>query len=135
MKSSWSTHNIKNWSTTLTKMNCLLALIHFKSKFHFHTPWKHRFFWCIKEVCKWNIGLKMVEVILNNFLNGYQIFICSYPQAKLYSTGLQLWMGPEPTTFRLRDRHTNHYTNDTFVWMSLSLNVNFVGLGPIYGIQ
>ena len=42
MKSSWPTHNIKNWNTTLKKMDCLLALTHFKLMFHFYTLWKHK---------------------------------------------------------------------------------------------
>ena len=91
MKSSWPTHNIINWSTTLKKMNCLLALLtHFKSIFHFYTPWKHKknIFSCFQEVWKWNSGLKLVKAILNNFLNGYLIFTCSYPQAELYSIQL-----------------------------------------------
>ena len=89
MKSSWPTHNIKNRSTTLRKMNCLLALTHFKSMFHFYTPWEHKkpeVSWGFQEVWKWNIGLKLVEVILNNFMKGYLIFVYSYPQGELYLT-------------------------------------------------
>ena len=36
-----------------------------------------------------DIGLKLVKVILSNLMNGYLIFNCSYPQAGLYSIGLQ----------------------------------------------
>ena len=47
-------------------------------------------------------------------MNGYLIFICSYPQAELYSLGFQYTVnGVEPTTFSLRGRHANHYTNNT----------------------
>ena len=135
MKSSWPTQNIKNWSTTLKKMNCLLVLTHFKSMFYFYTQWEHKkpeVFWCFREVWKWNIDLKLVKIILNNFINGYLIFFCSYPQAELYSIGLNmLWMGPEPTSFRIRDRHANHYTNNTLKFGCLSLNVGVVGSSPI----
>ena len=74
MKSSKPTHNIKNWSTTLKKMNCLLALTHFKSMFQFYTPWEHKKRGFFSEVWKWNIGLKLARLILNNFMNGYLIF-------------------------------------------------------------
>ena len=46
-------------------------------------------------------------------MNCYQIFICSYPQAELYSIGLQYNMEPEPNNFRLRGGHANYYTNNT----------------------
>ena len=42
-----------------------------------------------QKVWKWNIGLKLVKVILNNVMNVYLIFTCSYPQAELYLIGLQ----------------------------------------------
>ena len=42
-----------------------------------------------QEVWKWNIGLRLVKVILNNFMNDYQIFVSSYLQAELYSIELQ----------------------------------------------
>ena len=89
MKSSYLTHNIKNWSTALVKMNCLLALTRFKWMFHFYISWehkKHRLFDCFRRFG--NIGLKLVKVMLNNFMNGYLIFVCSYPQVDLYSIGL-----------------------------------------------
>ena len=35
------------------------------------------------------LGLRLVKVILNNFMNDCLIFVCSYPQAELYSVGLQ----------------------------------------------
>ena len=36
-----------------------------------------------------NFGLELVKVILNNFMNGYLIFVCHYPQAELYPVRLQ----------------------------------------------
>ena len=57
-----------------------------------HGNIKNLFFLCFQEVehlRKWNIGLQLVKVILNNFLNGCLMFTCSYQQAELYSVGLQ----------------------------------------------
>ena len=60
-------------------------------------------------------------------MNDYLIFVCSYLQANLYSIGYSsLLMGPEPTSFRLRGRYTNHHTNNTFKFGCLSLNVDAV---------
>ena len=68
-------------------------------------------------------------------MNGYLIFICSYPLAELYSIGYSmLWMGPKPTTFRLIGRHANHYTNNTLKFGCMSLHVNVAGLSPINGV-
>ena len=57
---------------------------------YFYSPREHKkpeFFWRFQEVWKCNTGLKFVKVIMNNFMNGYPIFSCSYPQAELYSIG------------------------------------------------
>ena len=40
-------------------------------------------------------------------------------------------MGPEPTTFRLKGRHANDYTNNTLTFGCVSLNVSVVGSSPI----
>ena len=72
-------------------MNCLLALNYLKSVFHFipYDNIKKRFFDFFQEVWKWNNGLQLVKVILNNFMNDNLIFMCSYPKAQLYSVALQ----------------------------------------------
>ena len=60
--------------------------------FHFNIPGEHEkaeVFWCFQEVWKLNIDLKLIKVKLNNFVNSYLIFICSYPQAELYPVELQ----------------------------------------------
>ena len=43
-------------------------------------------------------------------------------------------MRPEPATFRLRDRHANHYTNNTLKVGCLYFNVNVVGSSPIHDV-
>ena len=57
--------------------------------------------------------------ILNNSMNGSLIFICSYPLAELYSTGLQYAVNGT-----WRDCHANHYTNNNLKFECLPLNVN-----------
>ena len=130
-------HNIKNWSTTLRKINSLLALTHFKSM-HCSVSMPHentkKVFWCF-QVWKWNIGLKSIKVILNNFINGYLIFTSVTHKHNSIQLGYsKLWMGPEPTTFRLRGRHPNHYTIQIFKFECLSPNVNVVSSSPIHDV-
>ena len=111
-----------------SKMKCLLALISFKSMFHFYTLSEH------KKPEVFDVFKKYGKVILNNFKNDYLIFVCS-PKAELYSIGSQYAMiVPEPTTFRLRCRHANHHTTNTVKFGCLSLNVNVVGSKTIHSV-
>ena len=76
-------------------MKRLLALTNFKSIIRFCTTSEHKkseVFWCFQGVWKWNIGLRLLNLCLQ----------LPTSRALFNRVTVTLWMGPKPTTFRLR---------------------------------
>ena len=81
---------------------------------------------CFQEVWKWNIGLKLVKIIMNNFMNGYLILICSYQQAELSLIGSKYAVNRLNPQLLDQEAHmltTTLTHSHKFGWMSLTVTL------------